>query len=106
MVEMHKRMRDEVRQDKVVILEFVHRMIEGLEEEFLRAKMDIVRGELCDMAVFVLSSFLAAFRGEETFKISLSETRDYLAEARGNTKHGHEVLPLRGRFKGGERGRV
>ena len=36
-------------------LEVVHRAVEGLEEEFIDTKMDNVRGELCDMAIFVPS---------------------------------------------------
>ena len=99
MVAMHKRMGDEVRQDKTVTLEVAHRMIEGLEKEFLRAKADIIRGDLCDIAIVFLFSLLAVLRGEETLKISLSKTRDYFEEARGSAKHGYIVLPLRGRFK-------
>ena len=99
MARMHTHIGDEIRQNEAVTLEVVHNMIEGLEEEFLREKTNIIRGDLCDMAVFVLSSFLSALRGEETLKISLSETRYYFAEARGNAKHGHVVFPLRGRFK-------
>ena len=100
MMGMHKYMGDEVRQDKAVTLEVVHKTIEGLEEDFLRAKTDIIRGDLCGMEVFVLSSFLAALREEEILKISLSETRDYFAEARSKAKHDHGVFPLRERFKG------
>ena len=58
-------------------LEVVHRMIEGLEEDFLEAKTNVLRGELYDMALFALPSFLAALRGEDILKIILSETRDY-----------------------------
>ena len=52
-----------------------------------------------DMSVFILASFLAALRGEETLKISLGERMDYCAETEKNMKHKHVVLPLRGRFK-------
>ena len=52
-------------------------MIEGLEKDFLEAKTNILRGELYDMALFLLSSFLVALRGEDILKILLSETRDY-----------------------------
>ena len=100
MIGMHKRMGDEVRQDKAVTLAVIHKLMEGLEEEYLGSRTEEERGELADMSVFILASFLAALRGEETLKISLGETRDYYAEAENNIKHKHIVLPLRGRFKG------
>ena len=100
MIGMHKRMGDEVRQDKAITLEVIHKLMEGLEEEFLGSRSNEERSALADMAVFSLASFLAALRGEETLKISLGETRNYFAEAENNLKHKHVVLPLRGRFKG------
>ena len=52
------------------------------------------------MAVFVLASFLVDLRGEETLKLVIGETRDYIDEAENHYKLKHIVLPLRGRFKG------
>ena len=71
MISIHKHMGDEVRQGKVITLEVTHRLIEGLEEEYLEAGFDDEREALVDMSVFVLASLLAALRGEETLKISL-----------------------------------
>ena len=48
---------------------------------------------------FVLASFLAALRREETLKISLSETMYDFKETEGNEKQSHVVLSLRGKFK-------
>lgn len=62
MVVMHKRVGDKVRQDKGVTLEVLYRIIEELEENFLEAKTDNVRSELCGMAIFVLALFLAALK--------------------------------------------
>ena len=41
MLGMHERIGDKVRQDKTVKLEVAHKLIKGLEEEFLGSKMDI-----------------------------------------------------------------
>ena len=100
MVGMHKRMGDEVHQDKAITLGMVHRLVEGLELEYLNSSNDVDKEEFADMAVFILALFLAGLRGEETLKLVLGETRDYLEEAENNYKLKHVVLPLRGRFKG------
>ena len=39
---------------------------------------------------------------EDTMKIVLGDTRNYLVERQGNLQHKHVVLPLRCRFKGKE----
>ena len=81
-VGMHKRMGDEVHQDKAVTLEVVHKLIEGLEVEYARASGDQLKESIGDMGVFILASFLAGLRGEETLKLVLGETRDYLDESK------------------------
>ena len=43
---------DKIRQDKVVTLKVLLGMIEGLDVEFLEAKMGDVRSEICEMAMF------------------------------------------------------
>ena len=80
-VGMHKRMGDEVDQDKAVTLEVVHKLIEGLEVEYARASGDQLKESIVDMGVFILASFLAGLIGEETLKLVLGETREYLDEA-------------------------
>ena len=75
-------MGDEVRQGKAIILEVTHRLMEELGEEYLEAGYDDERKALADMSVFVLASLLAALRGEDTLKISLGNTRDYLKKRR------------------------
>ena len=100
MVGMHKRMGDEVHQDKAVTLEVVHRLVEGLESEFKRSVDRDEQWNLVDQAVFILAAFLGALRGEEVFKLVLGAVRDYYEEATSNTKLPHVVLPLKGRFKG------
>ena len=57
MIDMHNRMEDEVWQDKAMTLEVIYRVMEGLEDERLKAKNDEEKGSLADMAVFVLVSF-------------------------------------------------
>ena len=100
MIGMHKRMGDELRQDKGVTLEVIHRVMEGLEDEHVETKNDEEKRSLADIAVFVLVSFLAALRGEETLKISLGDTRDYYEEAKRKLQLKHVVLLLRSRFQG------
>ena len=66
----------------------------------MEGKIDREKEKIVDTAVFVLSSFLAKLRGEETLRIVLGESREFLEEGEANGKHSHVVLPLRGRFKG------
>ena len=49
-------------------LKVVQRMIEELEEEFLVPKTDVVRGELCDMAVFCISFVFGGFKRGGNFE--------------------------------------
>ena len=81
-------------------LEVIYRAMEGLKDEYLEAKNDEERGSLANMAVFVLVSFLAALRVEDTLEISLCDTRGYDKEAEQNLQLKHVVLPSRGRSKG------
>ena len=97
---MHKRMGDEVHQDQAVTLGVVHKLVDGLERDFIASRIDEEKDSLVDQAIFILAAFLAALRGEEVFKLVLGEARTYFAEARRNAKFPHVVLPLRGRFKG------
>ena len=78
MVGIYKCMGDKGRQNKVVTLEVVHRLMYGLEGENSDTKTDVIINELSDMAVFVLASFLVALREEKTLKISLGETGSFL----------------------------
>ena len=103
MVGIYKCMGDKGRQNKVVTLEVVHRLMYGLEGENSDTKTDVIINELSDMAVFVLASFLVALREEKTLKISLGETREFFEEAERHSKHGHVILLLRGIFKGDNR---
>ena len=89
-----------MRQDKVVILEVIHRLMEGLEEEYLKPGTDDERGILVDISVFILASFLETLRRRGDFEIRLGKTMNYCEEAEKNLKHKHVVLPLRGTFKG------
>ena len=73
MLGMHKRMRDEVRQDLVVSLEVIHKLVEGLEEDYKSARDVKGREKLADLAVFVLAAFLAGLRGGEVTKLILGE---------------------------------
>ena len=97
---MHKRMGDVVHQDKAVTLDVVHKVIEGLEVDYLEERNDGAKEKIADVAVFVLASFLAALRGEETLKIVLGETKEFYKEGQSHGNHKHVILPLRGRFKG------
>ena len=87
-------------QDKAVALEVIHKLVEGLEEDYLEGKTDREKEKIADTALFNLRSFLAGLRGEETLRIVLRESRDFLEEGEANEKHNHVVLPLRGSFKG------
>ena len=105
-VGMHKMMGDKVHQDKAVTLEVVHKLIEGLEDEYGRASGDQVKENIVDMEVFILASFLAELRGEETMKLVLGEICDHLDESENRRTYKHVVLPLRGRFNGESGGKI
>ena len=100
MISMHKRIGDEVRQDKVITLAVVHKVVESLKTECYSTRSSGERETIVNVAVFMLPSLLAGLRGEETLKIILEDTRNYIEEIQGNLQHKHVVLPLRGRFKG------
>ena len=100
MTGMHKRISDVVKQDKAVTLDVIHRLIEGLEEDFLTELDPAAKEKISDAALFILASFLGGLRGEETLKLVLGEARQYITEAENHCKHKHVILPLRGRFKG------
>ena len=97
---IHKRMGDEVRQDIVVSLDVVHKLVEDLEEEYKLAGDVDEMVKLTDLAVFVLAPFLAGLRGEEVTKLILEEVRRVIGESRYHHKRPHIVLLLRGRFIG------
>ena len=81
-------------------LEMIHKLVEGLEDEYVIATSDGDKESIVDMGVFILASFLAGLRGEETLKLVLGETRDYIHESENHRTYKYVVLPLRGRFKG------
>ena len=60
---MHKRMVVEVHQDEVVTLAIVHKLVNGLEIDFLVCIIDEEREGFVDQAIFILAAFLVAFRG-------------------------------------------
>ena len=59
-------------------LKVVHKLIKGLEDEYVRAISDHDKESIVDMGVFILASFLAGLREEETLKLVFGETRDYI----------------------------
>ena len=59
-------------------LNVVHKLIKGLEDEYVRAISDHDKESIVDMGVFILASFLAGLRGEEALKLVFGETRDYI----------------------------
>ena len=99
-VGIHKRMRDEVRQDQAVSLAVVYKLVDGLDRDYLAREIEEKREGFVDQAIFDLAAFLAAMREEKMSKLVLGEVRSYFAEARRNSKFPHAVLPLRDRFKG------
>lgn len=93
---MHKRIGDEVKQDKVVTLDVTNKLVEELKRDFL-AEQELATS---NVTMFILASFLGGLRGEDAFKIVLGEIRQYIVEAENHCNHKHVILSLRGRFKG------
>ena len=52
-----------MRQDLVVSLDVMHKMVEGLEEEYEVAETIEEKEKVTDLLVFVLVAFLAGLRG-------------------------------------------
>jgi len=63
-MEMHKRMGDEVHQDQAVTLAVIHRLIDGLEMDYKASRVEEERDGFIDQAIFVLAAFLVALKGE------------------------------------------
>ena len=72
---MHKRIGDEVKQDKVVTLDVTHKLVEELKRDFLAEQELALKEKTSNVTMFILASFLGGLRGEEAFKIVLGETR-------------------------------
>ena len=62
--------------------------------------MEVIKERIVNIVVFILASFLGGLRGEETLKLVLGESRDFIDESETHRKYKHVVLPLRGRFNG------
>ena len=82
------------------MLDVIHKLVEGLEEEYKLAEDVDEKEKLADLAVFILVTFLAGLIGELVTKLTLEEVRRLFEESRYHHKRPHVVLPLRGRFKG------
>ena len=61
----------------------MYRLIEELKEK-QKATNDEVRGELVDISVFVLVSFLRTLRSEVMLKAVLGKTKEYYDKAGNN----------------------
>ena len=61
----------------------MYRLIEELKEK-QKATNDEVRGELVDISVFILVSFLEVLRSEVILKTVLGETKKYYDKAGNN----------------------
>ena len=57
MTVMYNRMGDVVKQDKVVTLDVIHNLIEGLEEDFLTEPEQVAKEKISDATLFILASF-------------------------------------------------
>ena len=93
-------MGDEVHQDKAIAIAVVHKVVEILETGYHSRRSDGERKIIANVTVFVFAYFFAGLREEETLKIVLGETRNYIEESQGNLQHKHVILPLRSIFKG------
>ena len=59
---MHKRMGDEVHQDQAVTLGVVHKLVEGLERDFIASRIDEEKDSLVDQAIFIFGSLLGGVK--------------------------------------------
>jgi len=59
-------------------LEVIYKLIEGLKKNYLQGRSDREKEKIADITVFVLCTFLAGLREEETKGIASGKSRDFL----------------------------
>lgn len=74
MIDMHKRMGDVVQQDIVLTLDVVHKLIKGLEQDFLSKQGQAAKKNISDVTVCILAPLLGGLISEKTLKLVLGET--------------------------------
>ena len=80
MIGAHKRLDDEVHQENNITLNVIHNLTEGLKKEITRIKI-ITTGKILQKNLFFyFISFLRCLSREDTVKLVLEETIDYLEE--------------------------
>ena len=85
-----------MRQDQAVSLNIMHKMVEGLKEEYESAEVAEDKEKVTEILVFMLAVFLTGLIGGEVTKLILGDVRKIFEEARYHHKRLHIVLPLRG----------
>ena len=63
---MHNRIGNFVCHNKKLILDLIHQLVKWLKDGYLEGGHNHEKEKVVDVAVFILSSFLACLRGEET----------------------------------------
>ena len=61
-------MEDEVHQDQEVSLAIVHKLVDGLERDFLSSRIEEEKTDFVVQGMFILATFLTVLRGKEVFQ--------------------------------------
>ena len=69
----------------------IHKLVEILKQNYEHYLTNNAKERIADLAVFTLASFLAGLRGEETMKMVLGETRDFIDESESHHEYPHIV---------------
>jgi hypothetical protein len=102
---LHKRMGEEVRSDYALSIRVMHKIMGHLEQDWSTARTMEMRKEVVEIAMFMVTAYCLALRGEEVVKMDIAGFLTYYEAGKNHATDPHVMIPLLGRFKGetGER---
>jgi hypothetical protein len=95
----HRRMGQEVHQDRAISLQVMHALLQHLEGEWTATNAPAVRLHLASMGAYFVIAFCGSFRGPEVFLTDLYGLRKYLATPQSVNEIPHVIAPLLGRLR-------
>ena len=94
MIGAHKKVDDEVHQENNITLNVIHNLTEGLKKEIKRIRIITTGKILQNNLFFYFVSFLGCLGREDTVKLVIEETIDYLEEDEIDGDRKSLALPL------------
>jgi hypothetical protein len=103
---MHKRMGDVTKQDEAISVELMAALMEEFEKDWIKVNRDGLATDAAIMevlfpALFAVTAFCGALRGEEVPLMDFGATKEFTEAGLGATmeERRHGVIALHGRFK-------